>query len=187
MVETRLAQDGETLKLLTYLSNMMIPLLIFYVVGYGLLAKRDVYRDFLDGAKDGLKIVAGLVPTLIGLLTAVGVLRASGFLDFLSDCLGKVTGMVGLPPELVPLSVVRMFSSSAATGLLLDIFKEFGTDSARGLMAGIMLSATESVFYCMSVYFGSVKIQKTRYTLPGAFLATIAGVAAAVWIVHILL
>lgn len=76
-----------------------------------------------------------------------------------------------------------MFSSSAATGLLLDIFKEFGTDSPVGLMAGLMLSSTESVFYCMSVYFGSVGIQKTRYTLTGALVATLAGMAASVWIV----
>lgn len=174
------------MKFLIYLSNFMIPLLLFYVLGYGLLSRRDIYRDFLEGARDGLKTVAGLGPTLIGLMTAVGVLRASGFLDFMGNCLGRMTGALGLPPELLPLSVVRMFSSSAATGLLLDIFKEFGTDSALGLMAGIMLSATESVFYCMSVYFGSVKIQKTGYTLPGAFLATAAGVAASVWIVHII-
>ncbi len=174
------------MKFLIYLSNFMIPLLLFYVLGYGLLSRRDIYRDFLEGARDGLKTVAGLGPTLIGLMTAVGVLRASGFLDFMGNCLGRMTGALGLPPELLPLSVVRMFSSSAATGLLLDIFKEFGTDSALGLMAGIMLSATESVFYCMSVYFGSVKIQKTGYTLPGALLATAAGVAASVWIVHII-
>lgn len=174
------------MKFLIYLSNFMIPLLLFYVLGYGLLSRRDIYRDFLEGARDGLKTVAELGPTLIGLMTAVGVLRASGFLDFMGNCLGRMTGALGLPPELLPLSVVRMFSSSAATGLLLDIFKEFGTDSALGLMAGIMLSATESVFYCMSVYFGSVKIQKTGYTLPGALLATAAGVAASVWIVHII-
>lgn len=174
------------MKFLIYLSDFMIPLLLFYVLGYGLLSRRDIYRDFLEGARDGLKTVAGLGPTLIGLMTAVGVLRASGFLDFMGKCLGRMTGALGLPPEILPLSVVRMFSSSAATGLLLDIFKEFGTDSALGLMAGIMLSATESVFYCMSVYFGSVKIQKTGYTLPGALLATVAGVAASVWIVHII-
>lgn len=172
------------MKVLSYLSNLMIPFLLFYIVGYGLLAKRDIYRDFLDGARDGLKTVAGIVPTLIGLMTAVGILRASGFLDFVGNLLGKMTGAVGLPAELVPLTVVKMFSSSAATGLLLDIFKKFGTDSAVGFMAGIMLSATESVFYCMSVYFGSVKVEKTRYTLPGALLATTAGVAAAVVIVR---
>lgn len=171
------------MKIISYLSNLMIPFLLFYVVGYGLLSRRNIYQDFLDGAKDGLKTVVGIVPTLIGLMTGVGILRASGFLDFLGELLGRFTGYIGLPPELVPLTVVKMFSSSAATGLLLDIFKEFGTDSASGLMAAIVLSATESVFYCMSVYFGSVKVEKTRYTLAGAILATTAGVAASVWIV----
>lgn len=175
---------GGFMKILSYLSNLMIPFLLFYVIGYGLLAKRDIYTDFLDGAREGLKTVAKIVPTLIGLMTAVGVLRASGFLEFLGGFLGKVTEHIGLPAELVPLTLVRMFSSSAATGLLMDIFKEFGTDSPTGLMAGIMLSATESVFYCMSVYFGSVKIQKTRYTLPGAIIATLAGVIGAVWVVR---
>lgn len=172
------------MKWFLYLSNVMIPFLMFYIVGYGLFAKRDIYGDFLDGARDGLKTVVGICPTLIGLMTAVGVLRASGFLEFLGKILGRVTGMIGLPPELVPLIVIRMFSSSAAVGLLLDIFKEFGTDSAAGLMGAIVMSSTESVFYCMSIYFASVKVSKTRYTLPGALLATIAGVIAAVCIVN---
>lgn len=176
--------SGGRMEILSYISNLMIPFLLFYVVGYGLLAKRDIYSDFMDGARDGLKTVAGIVPTLIGLMTAVGILRASGFLEFLGEILGRATGAIGLPPDLVPLTLVRMFSSSAATGLLLDIFKEFGTDSPTGLMAGIVMSATESVFYCMSVYYGSVNIRKTRYTLPGAILATLAGVAGAVMIVN---
>lgn len=174
------------MKVVTYLSNFMIPFLLFYIIGYGLLCKRDIYSDFLEGAKEGLKTVGGILPTLIGLMTGVGVLRASGFLDFMSTLLDKVTGYIGLPPDLLPLTLIRMFSSSAATGLLLDIFKEWGTDSKTGFMAGIVMSATESVFYCMSVYFGSVKIEKTRYTLPGAILATAAGVAAAVCITQIL-
>jgi len=140
------------MKFISYISGFMIPFLLFYVVGYGLLSKRDIYSDFLEGAKEGLKTVKGLVPVLVGLMTAVGVLRASGFLDFLGEILGKATSAAGIPPQIVPLGIVRMFSSSAATGLLLDIFKEFGTDSPVGLMAGLMLSSTESVFYCMSVY-----------------------------------
>ena len=171
------------MRIISYISNFMIPFLLFYVIGYGVLSKRDIYGDFLTGAKDGLKTVWGIVPTLIGLMTGVGVLRASGFLEFMGDVLGRITGLIGIPAEVVPLSVVKMFSSSAATGLLTDIFKEFGTDSSIGLMAAIMMSCTESIFYCMSVYFGSVIIQKTRYTLPGALVATISGVIASVWIV----
>lgn len=175
------------MKLLSYISQFMIPFLLFYVIGYGILSKRDIYGDFLEGAREGLKTVRGLVPVLIGLMTAVGVLRASHFLDFLGKILEKVTAAAGIPPQIVPLGLVRLFSSSAATGLLLDIFKESGADSPVGLMAGVMLSATESVFYCMSVYFGSVGIRKTRYTLAGALAASAAGVIAAVWIVACLM
>lgn len=175
------------MKFLSYISQFMIPFLLLYVIGYGILVKRDIYSDFLEGAKEGLKTVGGLVPILVGLMTAVGVLRASGFLDFLGKLLGKITTAAGIPPQIVPLGLVRLFSSSAATGLLLDIFKESGADSPVGLMAGIMLSATESVFYCMSVYFGSVGIQKTRYTLAGALIASTAGIIASVWIVTCLM
>ena len=172
------------MKCLSYVSDLMIPFLMLYVIGSGLMAQRDIYRDFLDGAKDGLKTVAGICPTLIGLMTAVGVLRASGLLDFVGDMMGKITKFFGMPPEVVPLTIVRLFSSSAASGLLVDIFKEFGTDSRAGLMGAIILSSTESVFYCMSIYYGAVKVEKTRYTLPGALLSAAAGVAAAVVLVN---
>lgn len=174
------------MRFLTYLSNLMIPFFMFYVIAYGLLAKGDVYGDFLDGARDGLKTVAQIAPTLIGLLTGVGILRASGFLDFLCQILESVLNGIGFPTELVPLSVIRLFSSSAATGLLVDLFKQYGPDSLEGLAASLILSSTESVFYCMTVYFGYVKIRKTRYTLPGALAATLAGVLASVYLAKIL-
>ena len=171
---------NRIIQILLYISDMLVPFLILYVVAHGLLARRPVYDDFVKGAKDGFQTVFQIMPTLVGLMVAVGVLRASGFLDFLSETLGRMTELVHFPSELVPLTIVRMFSASAATGLALDIFKEYGTDSRLGLMASIMMSSTETVLYCMSLYFGSVKITKTRYTLPGALLATAAGVAASV-------
>lgn len=174
------------MKILACMSELMVPFLLFMVISWGLLSKRDVYSDFLEGATEGLKTIAGICPVLIGLMTGVGILRASGFLEFLGKLLGRFTVYIGLPAELVPLTVVRLFSSSGATGLLLDIFKESGADSAVGMTGAVIMSATESVFYCMSVYFGCVKITRTRYTLPGALLASGAGVAAAVWVVKML-
>ncbi len=168
------------MKLLSFLSDMMIPVFMLYIILWGLFAKRDVYNDFLDGAKDGLKTVAGICPALIGLLTGVGILRGSGFLDFVGNVLGKLTSVFGIPSEILPLTIVRMFSSSAALGLLLDIFKQYGTDSRAGFMGAVILSSTESLFYCMSVYFAAVKIEKTRYTLPGALLATLTGTVTAI-------
>lgn len=173
------------MKIITYISDFMIPVLLFWIIGNGILAKRDIYQDFLEGAREGLKAVAAICPTLIGLMTAVGVLRASGFLEFLGNFLGKVTERLGMPGEIIPLTLVRLFSSSAATSLLLDIFKEYGTESTTGVMAAVILSSTESVFYCMSVYFGITKVKKTRYTLPGALVATVVGVIAAIGIASI--
>lgn len=119
----------DKMRVLLFFSEMIIPLILFYVVGFGVLMKCDIYEEFVKGAKEGLETVIQILPTLIGLMVAVGVLRASGFLTMLGEVLGKVTEPFGFPSALVPLTIVRMFSSSAATGLLLDVFREFGTDS----------------------------------------------------------
>ena len=162
------------------LSDFIVPFIIFLIVCYGILMKVPVYDTFVKGAKSGFLTVIRILPTLIGLMTAVGILRASGFLYFLAGLLGRFTAYIGFPGELVPLAIVKMFSSSAASGLLLDVYKEYGTDSFLGLTASIAMSCTETIFYTMSVYFMSVKITKTRYTLAGALAATGAGLAASV-------
>lgn len=170
------------MKLLLFLSDAMIPLLIFYIVGMGLLNHQNIYDQFIKGATDGFKTVIGILPTLIGLMVAVGILRASGFLDFLAEQLSFFTDFIHFPSELLPLALVKMFSSSAANGLTIDIYKEYGTDSCLGRAASLMMSATENVFYTMSLYFMTAKIKKTRYTLAGALLATTVGIAASVWL-----
>ena len=129
--------------------------------------------------------VVQILPTLIGLMVAVGVLRASGFLDLLGKIFVPIAKMTGFPSELVPLTIVRLFSSSAATGLALDVFKEFGTDSYIGTLASIMMSCTETVFYTMSVYFMAAHVKKTRWTLPIALLSTLSGIIASVLLAKI--
>jgi len=137
---------------LAHLSAIIIPSLIFYIVGYGLIHKSNVYEDFIKGASDGLKTVVSIVPTLIGLMMAVAVLRASGFLDFFGKLAGRIIAPTGFPSELTPLVFIKLFSSSAATGLVLD----------------------------MSVYFLAAKVTKTRHTLAGALFATAAGIVMSV-------
>ena len=175
--------EGGKMNLILYLSEAIIPILVLLIVGNGLMHRQHVYEDFLEGAKSGIRTAVEIMPTLVGLMAAVGILRASGFLDFVSGWLGKLLAATGFPTELIPVAVVKMFSSSAATGLLLDIYKTHGTDSMLGRAASIMLSSTETIFYTMSVYFMSVKVKKTRYTLPGALVATAAGIAASVFLV----
>ena len=147
------------------------------MIAYGLLTKTDIYKEFTEGAKDGFQVTFGILPTLIGLMTGVGMLRASGFLEMLSGLLKPVAEVFLFPAELVPLVVVKLFSSSAATGLVLDIFKEFGPDSYLGKVTSLICSSTETVFYTMSVYFMAAGVKKTRYTLAGALTATAVGVA----------
>ncbi|MCI6059915.1 MAG: spore maturation protein [Dorea sp.] len=168
------------MKFVLYLADFIVPLVIFGIICYGLLMKVNVYDTFVKGAKSGFFTVIRIMPTLVGLMVAVGILRASGFLDFLSDMIGMFSERIGFPGELVPLTVVKLFSSSAATSLLLDVYKEYGTDSYIGLIASISMSCTETVFYTMSVYYMTAKVTKTRYTLGGALFATFAGIAASV-------
>lgn len=169
-------------QVLSNLSDIIIPVLVFYVVAYGAVSKCNVYEDFVKGAKKGLHTVVGIMPTLVALMVAVGVLRASGFLAFLGKICRPISKLLHFPEELIPLSVIKMFSSSAATGLVIDIFKTHGTDSYIGLLTSIMMSCTETIFYTMSVYFLAAKVTKTRYTLSGALISTLAGIVASVFI-----
>ncbi len=168
------------MQVLTHLSDIIIPLIVFFVIGYGMASRIKVYEVFLKGAKDGLRIVADIMPTLIGLMMAVGILRASGFFALLGKVLSPFAKAAGIPVAIIPLFIVKMFSSSAATGLMLDIFKNNGPDSYAGLVTSILMSCTETVFYTMSVYFLAAKVTKTRHTLTGALLATLAGTVASV-------
>lgn len=167
-------------QFLVVLSGLIIPVMIAAIVSAGLMARKNVYTDFVDGAKDGLKTAAGILPTLAGLMVATGILRASGFLDWVAAGIGVVTERIGFPSELVPLAVVKMFSSSAASGLLIDLYQQYGTDSRIGTIASLMMSSSETIFYTMSIYFMTVNVKKTRWTLAGALIATLAGMTASV-------
>lgn len=174
------------MNFLIFISDYIIPLIFFYVIGYALLQGSDLFADFIEGAKEGFSVVVGILPTLIGLMCAVGILRSSGALDLLGTVLSPLAKLVHFPSELVPLITVKMFSSSAATGLLLDIYKNYGPDSYLGLLASVIMSSSETIFYTVSVYFGCVNIKKTRYTIPGALFATLGSIIGSILIVNIL-
>ena len=168
------------------ISNMIIPVVILGVVCFGVSRRVQVYDAFIEGANSGFHIVVKIMPTMVALMIAVGILRASGFLDMLASQLGRMTDYIGFPGELVPLNIVKIFSSSAATGMLLDVYKKYGVDSYIANVASIILSSTETVFYTMSVYFMTAKVTKTRWTLPGALFATLAGTIASVMVAKLM-
>lgn len=171
------------MSILLTISDFLIPVTILFIVVFGCLQKVDIYEVFLEGAKEGLQTVIDILPTLIGLVMAVEVVRAGGLLNLMVEFLRPFSDAIGFPAELAPLSIVRLISSSAATGLLPDLFANYGPDSEIGRVASVMMSCTETVFYTMSLYFLSVGIKKTRWTLPCALMANFVGIAAAVWLV----
>lgn len=166
--------------MISSISGYFIPMIFMLIVCTGIYKKKNVYQDFIKGAENGITTVIGIMPTLIGLMVAVGVMRDSGLLQCVSDIALRLIGWTGIPGEIVPVAVVKMFSSSAATGLVIDVFKKYGTDSTCGRMVSIMMGSTETIFYTMSVYFMSVKINKSRWTLAGALLSMISGIIASV-------
>lgn len=160
----------------------MIPLIVTVVIIYGLLKKVNLFDVFIEGAKESVNIIFTIMPTLIGLMVAVGIIRASGTLTMLKILLEPLTNLISFPVELIPLVILRSVSSSASLGLVLDLFKEYGPDSFIGRLISIMMGCTETIFYTMSVYFMSIGIKKTRHTLLGAIIANIAGVVASFYI-----
>ncbi len=163
---------------LVVLSNWLIPIIILGIVTYGLIKNINVYEAFIEGATDGLKVVADLLPTLIGLMMAVAMLRTSGALNGFSNLIKPLISWTHFPPEVIPVTLMRSFSSSAAVGLVLDIFKNYGPDSFTGRLVSVMFGCTETIFYTMSVYFMTVKIKDSRYTLSGALIASLVGIIA---------
>ncbi len=164
------------MKALAYASNFIIPMLFVIIILFGFYKKVALFDSFIEGAKDGVFTVFNIMPTLIGLMVAVAILRASGFFDLLIAPMTIITDKIGFPEEAVPLIFFRLVSSSASTSALLDIFKNDGPDSFIGRFVSVMMSCTETVFYTMSIYFMHVKISKTKYTLSGALFANIVGV-----------
>ncbi len=160
------------------LSDYFIPTIIFIIALYGLLKGVNIYEAFIEGAKEGINVIIDLLPTLVGLMMAVGMLRTSGALDGIAYLLKPLSLLTGFPSEIIPIVLMRTVSASACTGLVLDVFKIYGPDSFYGRLVSILFGCTETIFYTLSVYFMTVKIKKTRYTLTGALIATGAGVCA---------
>ena len=174
------------LRIVTFISDLMIPLVFVYIIFYGYSKKIDIYDSFTDGTKSGFYVVLNIMPTMIGLMVAVGILNASGALDLITKLLKPLADLTGYPAQAIPLTFMRLVSSSASTGILLDLFKTYGVDSFTGRLTSVMMSCTETVFYTMSVYFMAVKITNTRYTLAGALMANLAGIIASLWICKLL-
>ena len=160
---------------MTLFFSMLVPGILAAVAITGTVKKVDVYQGLADGAMEGMKILLRILPALVGLLTAVHMLRASGLLDWLAQALAPVLHLLGIPPETVGLLLIRPVSGSGALGGGAELIQRYGPDSLIGRTAAVMLGSTETTFYTIAVYFGAAGIKRTRYAVPAALCADLAG------------
>ncbi len=168
------------------MTDYIVPLLLFLSASLALRRKENVYDLFLKGAGEGLSLLVSILPSLIFLLTAVYMLRASGAAEMVSRLLSPLFGFFGIPPETALLVLVRPISGSAALAVGAELMTQYGVDSPIGRTAAVMLGSTETTFYTISVYFGAAGISKTRYTLPAALFADFVGFFMAAVTVRVL-
>lgn len=164
------------------LSVYAVPVIFLLILGAGLSKRINVYDTFVEGARDGISTVLRILPPLVGLMTAVGVLRASGALDFLVYLLKPLVSVLGIPPEAMPLALLRPVSGSASLALVAEMVREYGPDSYVGRVVSTMMGSTETIFYTLAVYYGSVGIKNIRYTLVAALIADGVSVTASAWV-----
>lgn len=161
------------------MSDILIPGILLLTALVGLRRRVNVYEAMTDGALQGLELLKTIVPSLVVLLCAVAMLRASGAMDMLVGLLGPLCRRIGLPPETVPLVLVRPFSGSAALAVGAELMGKYGVDSLVGRTAAVMLGSTETTFYTISVYFGAAGLKETRYAIPAALIADGVGFLSA--------
>lgn len=163
-------------------SNALFLLFVVGIPLYGMLKKLNVFDAFVVGAKDGFQVSVSLIPYLIAMLVAIGMLRASGFFELLNQLLKPALEFLGMSPELLPLALIRPFSGSASNGVMADLIHQYGGDSVIAKTAATMMGSTETTFYVIAVYFGAVNIRHTRHAIPAGLIADFAGVLASVYI-----
>ena len=171
---------------LELISVWAIPVVIAAVSLYAIIKKVPVYSDFTEGAKDGFTTAVMIIPYLVAMLCAIGMFRASGAMDWLCSILDPVTSLIGLPGEVLPMGIMRSFSGGGAEGMLVDLLKTYGTQSQIGRIASVALGSTETTFYVVAVYFGSVGISNSRQAIAAGLLGDLASLIAATVIVNIM-
>ena len=160
---------------MTSVSNWAIPVILFCIVVHGWVKGVDVWALFLEGARSGIGLAFKILPAIVALITAVGILNASGALDLITHAISPISTLFGLPGEVVPLAILRPISGSGAMVFFNDLLAKFGPDSEIGRIASVMEGSTETTFYTIALYYGATSIKNTRHTLPSSVTADLTG------------
>ncbi|MFA6618228.1 MAG: spore maturation protein [Candidatus Neomarinimicrobiota bacterium] len=171
-------------QVMNMISVLAIPLIIVIIPIYGYTKGIKVYEEFSEGAKEGFQVALRIIPFLVAIFLAIAVFRSSGAMDILTWILSPVTSMIGMPGEVVPMALMRPLSGSGALGIMSELIKTHGADSFIGRLVSIMMGSTETTFYILAVYFGSISVKQTRHALPAALSADLAGMIASVIVCH---
>ena len=166
------------------MSAAVLPIAIASVLTFALVKKVDVYSAFAKGAKEALPVLINILPYLAAMLMAINVFRESGALAALIRLLEKPLAALGFPAELLPLALLRPFSGSASLALLSDVYAQYGADTFLGRAASLMMGSSETIFYTLALYFGSIHVTKTRYCVPVALLSGAVGIAVSLLLAH---
>ncbi len=164
---------------------LIIPIIIGTILIFGLMKKVPVFDTFMDGAKQGLKSSVSIVVPLVGLITAVSMIKVSGALDVFTSLFKPIAEFIGFPEQLLPLMLLRPVSGSGALALTDNLFSTYGVDSFIGRVGAVMMGSTETTFYAMAIYFGCIGIKKTRHTVPAAVAADITGYIISILMVNL--
>ncbi|MFA5806442.1 MAG: nucleoside recognition domain-containing protein [Melioribacteraceae bacterium] len=179
--------NTDTLKIIIQIiSTLAIPLIIITFVLYGAIKKVKIYEAFVDGAKEGFNVALRIIPYLVAMLVAIGIFRAGGAMDFLMIILSPITNLIGFPAEALPMALMRPLSGSGSLGIMSEVMSVHGPDSFIGILVSTIMGSTETTFYVLALYFGSVGIKKTRHAVTVGILADIAGILGALFIVKLL-
>ena len=167
---------------MTDISILILPTIVLVILFYGFLKKVSVYEEFVEGAKDGFEVSVKIIPYLIAIMVGISMFKASGAIDLITNCIGGLLNKLAIPADVLPIMITRSLSGSATLGLFSDIASNFGPDSYVTKLAAVMVGSSETTFYVLAVYFGSIGIKKFRYALLTGIIADITGIVLAIWV-----
>jgi spore maturation protein B len=175
-----------TRHILGLLSFFVLPLIVVGFPLYGLYKRVAIYESFVEGAKEGFQVAVRIIPYLVAILFAIGMFRASGAMDFLIGAMTPLLSLIGFPPEVLPMAIIRPLTGSGSAAIVVDMIAQYGEDSILVKMAAVMFGSTETTFYVIAVYFGAVNIRKARHAVAAGLTADFAAMIIAVWVVRLL-
>lgn len=167
-------------------SNMIIPVIVGLIILYGLYKKVNIFDDFINGVDENIKIGLKILPSLISLMITIGVFRASGLLDFITDLISPISNLLKIPAPVIPQFLLRPLSNSGSLVVFKDILEKYGPDSRIARLSSVLQGSSETTFYIITIYYGAINIKKTRYTVPCALICDFICFVSSIWISSIL-